>query len=111
VVFGNVLLHLWGLFPASSTRPTAGPDRWKDAVRRGVSGNFVGDGFGHEHSEPDAFLSLVLPAKVNRWVNIVFGAIYTAIMILAIRGGWHFYVVFGLIEIILTSLIVRYAWT
>jgi Family of unknown function (DUF6326) len=57
------------------------------------------------------FLSLVLPAKVNRWVNIVFGAIYTAIMILAIRGGWHFYVVFGLIEIILTSLIIWYAWT
>jgi hypothetical protein len=57
------------------------------------------------------FLSLVLPAKVNRWVNIVSGAIYTAIMILAIRGGWHFYVVFGLIESVLTSLIIWYAWT
>jgi Family of unknown function (DUF6326) len=57
------------------------------------------------------FLTLVLPAKVNRWVNIVFGAIYTAIMILAIRGGWHFYVVFGLIESVLTSLIIWYAWT
>lgn len=57
------------------------------------------------------FLSLALPAGVNRWVNIVFGAIYTAIMILAIRGGWHFYVAFGLIEIILTSLIIWYAWT
>jgi len=31
-------------------------------------------------------------AAVNRWVNIVFGAVYTVIMILAIRGGWHFYV-------------------
>src|SRR5262245_16755281 len=29
------------------------------------------------------FLSLVLPAGVNRWVNIVFGAVYTVIMILA----------------------------
>ncbi len=57
------------------------------------------------------FLSLVLPAAVNRWVNIVFGAIYTAIMILVIRGGWHFYVVFGLIEITLTALIIWYAWT
>lgn len=57
------------------------------------------------------FLSLVLPAKVSRWVNIVFGATYTAIMILAMRGGWHFYVVFGLIESVLTSLTVWYAWT
>lgn len=57
------------------------------------------------------FLSLVLPAGVNRWANILFGAMYTAIMILAIRGGWHFYVVFGLIEITLTSLIIWYAWT
>ena len=56
------------------------------------------------------FLSLVLPAGVNRWVNIVFGAAYTVIMILAIRGGWHFYILFGLIEIFLTVLIVWYAW-
>jgi len=39
------------------------------------------------------FLSLALPAGVNRWVNIVSGALYTAIMILVIRGGWHFYIV------------------
>jgi hypothetical protein len=36
------------------------------------------------------FLSLVLPIGVNRWLNIVFGAVYSAIMIvvviLAIRG-------------------------
>jgi hypothetical protein len=57
------------------------------------------------------FLSLVLPAGVNRWANIVFGAVYTLIMILAIRGSWHFYVFFGLIEITLTVLIVWYAWT
>jgi Family of unknown function (DUF6326) len=57
------------------------------------------------------FLSLVLPARVNRLVNIVFGAVYTLIMILAIKGGWHFYIVFGLIEITLTVLIVWYAWT
>jgi hypothetical protein len=57
------------------------------------------------------FLSLVLPTGVNRWVNIVFGALYSVIMILAIRGGWHFYILFGLIEITLTVLIVWYAWT
>jgi Family of unknown function (DUF6326) len=57
------------------------------------------------------FLSLVLPAGLNRWLNIVFGAIYSVIMILVIRGGWHYYVVYGLIEIALTVLIVWYAWT
>ena len=57
------------------------------------------------------FLSLVLPAGVNRWLNIVFGAIYSVIMILVIRGGWHYYVVYGLIEIVLTMLILWYAWT
>ena len=57
------------------------------------------------------FLSLALPAGVNRWVNIVSGVLYTVIMILAIRAGWHFYVVYGVIEIVLTALIVWYAWT
>ena len=57
------------------------------------------------------FLSLVLPTRVNRWVNIVFGAVYSVIMILVIRGGWHFYILYGLIEITLTLLIVWYAWT
>ena len=36
------------------------------------------------------FLSLILPARVNRWANVVFGAIYTVIMILAIRGWLAF---------------------
>ena len=57
------------------------------------------------------FLSLALPAGVNRWANIVSGTLYTVIMILAIRGGWHFYIFYGLIEIVLTALIVWYAWT
>jgi hypothetical protein len=57
------------------------------------------------------FLSLVLPTGVNRWVNIVFGAGYTVVMILVIRGGWHFYIVYGLIEITLTALVIWYAWT
>ena len=57
------------------------------------------------------FLSLVLPPRLNRLANIVFGAIYTVIMILAMRGGWHFYIFFAFIEITLTALIVWYAWT
>jgi hypothetical protein len=57
------------------------------------------------------FLSLVLPVAVNRWMNIVFGAVYSVIMMVVIRGGWHYYILFGLIEITLTLLIVWYAWT
>ena len=57
------------------------------------------------------FLSLVLPAGANRWMNIVFGPVYSVIMMVVIRGGWHYYVLFGLIEITLTVLIIWYAWT
>jgi Family of unknown function (DUF6326) len=57
------------------------------------------------------FLSLALPAGINRWANIVSGALYTAVMILAIIGSWHFYIAYGLIEITLTVLIIWYAWT
>jgi hypothetical protein len=58
------------------------------------------------------FLALVLPAGPNRWVNIVFGTLYSLIMLLAIIGsGWRFYIVYGLIEATLTVLIVWFAWT
>jgi uncharacterized protein DUF6326 len=57
------------------------------------------------------FLSLILPAGVNRWVNLVLGAIYSVIMILVIRGGWHFYILYGLIKVTLSILIVAYAST
>jgi hypothetical protein len=57
------------------------------------------------------FLSLVLLAGVNRWMNIVFGAVYTVTMISRNQGGWHFYVFFGLLEIALAALASWYSWT
>lgn len=57
------------------------------------------------------FLSLILPPAANRWMNIVLGAVYSVIMVLAIPDSWHFYVLLGLIEIVLTLLIIWYAWT
>jgi hypothetical protein len=57
------------------------------------------------------FLSLVLPPRVNRWLNIILGVVYTIIMVLAIQGSWYFYIFFGLVEIALTISIVWYAWT
>jgi len=57
------------------------------------------------------FLSLALPPGVNRMLNVVVGSLYTIIMVFAVRGAWHFYVFYGVIEISLTLLIVWYAWT
>jgi len=55
------------------------------------------------------FLSVALPPVFNRWLNIVTGAVYTAI-ILKTMWAWAFYVFYGVIEISLTSLVVWYAW-
>ena len=59
------------------------------------------------------FLSLALKPILNRWANIILGAIYTLIMliILVVPGGWIFYRFLAGVEIVLTGLIVWYAWT
>ena len=57
-----------------------------------------------------AFLSLVLKPRLNRWLNIIFGAIYTVIILITMPGEWVFYIFLGVIEIALTTLIVWYAW-
>ncbi|GAA0716444.1 hypothetical protein GCM10009105_22870 [Dokdonella soli] len=55
------------------------------------------------------FLSLVLKPNLNRWLNIIFGAIYTAIILITM-WDWAFYIFFGIIEVLLTGLIAWYAW-
>ena len=55
------------------------------------------------------FLSVALPPVVNRWLNIVVGALFTAI-ILKTMWGWNFYRFYGVVEVALTSLVVWYAW-
>ena len=56
------------------------------------------------------FLSLVFKPSINRWVNITFGMLFTAIMALAIQGTWSFYKLFGFVEIMLTLTIVWTSW-
>jgi hypothetical protein len=57
------------------------------------------------------FLSLTLRPKVNRWANIILGVLYTFVNISNLIGEtWAFYVFFGIVEIVLTFLIVGYAW-
>ena len=55
------------------------------------------------------FLSLALKPNLNRWLNIVLGAVYTVIILITM-WDWAFYIFFGVVEVILTALVVRYAW-
>ena len=56
------------------------------------------------------FLSLALKPNPNRWVNIILGVIYTVIMLITMPGAWAFYIFLGVVEVVLTALIVWYAW-
>lgn len=60
------------------------------------------------------FLSLALKAKANRRLNIGFGILFTAVMMLVGAtsiGEWKiFYTYLATVEIILTSTVVWLAW-
>jgi hypothetical protein len=56
------------------------------------------------------FLSLALRPHLNRWLNIILGVIYTAIILITMPGSWAFYIFLGIVEVVLTALVVRYAW-
>lgn len=60
------------------------------------------------------FLSLVLRPRLNRWLNIVFGIFYTAIVIIVafyrIDPWWIYYLFLSVVESLITLLIVWYAW-
>lgn len=57
------------------------------------------------------FLSVALAPRLNRWLNLVFGTLYTVLMaMLAIEADWHFYQGFALLEAAMTALAVGYAW-
>ena len=59
-------------------------------------------------------LSVILKPTINKWINIAFGIFFTAIMLfIAINSltPWQtFYVFLAIVESIITSLIVWYAW-
>jgi len=57
------------------------------------------------------FLAVSLPAAFSRWLNVGAGLFYAAIMlVILIDGAWAFYMLFAAIEIVLTLLVVWYAW-
>jgi hypothetical protein len=56
-------------------------------------------------------LSILLPARACRWLNVVVGFVYAAIELLVVSGsGWAFYVGFGLLETALMVVVVGTAW-
>jgi hypothetical protein len=58
------------------------------------------------------FLSRILNYRSNRWTNIAAALIKTIVMVLTMFVGTptHYYMFFGVIEIVTTSGIVWYAW-
>jgi hypothetical protein len=59
-------------------------------------------------------LSILLPPKINRILNIVFGILFTIMMLLiginSMIKWYSFYVFLAFLESIITFLIVWYAW-
>lgn len=57
------------------------------------------------------FLSLALKANLSRWLNIIVGLLYTVFVLITMPGAWRFYLFLGSVDVVLTGLIVYYAWT
>jgi len=59
-------------------------------------------------------LSIFLKPKINRILNIIFGIIFTLMMLLiavtSLTAWYSFYVFLAVLESIITSIIVWYAW-
>jgi hypothetical protein len=57
------------------------------------------------------FLSVALPARRNRMLNLVVGTCYTLLLaLLAVTAQWYFYKFFAALEAALTAMAVWLAW-
>jgi hypothetical protein len=58
--------------------------------------------------------SVLLNRRISRWLNIIFGIIFTGIMLLiaftSSGAWWSFYIYLAIVESILTACIVWMAW-
>ncbi|QIL20583.1 DUF6326 family protein [Thermomonas sp. HDW16] len=57
-----------------------------------------------------AFLSLALPARIARWLNIGLALFYAAFVAITMPGAWWFYLAYSGIEIVLCAAIIWLAW-
>jgi hypothetical protein len=58
------------------------------------------------------FLSLALPAKLNRRVNLITGIVYAAVLVLVmlLPQTWTYYIFYEILEAVFIVLIVWQAW-
>jgi hypothetical protein len=57
------------------------------------------------------FISVALPAMVNRWTNIIIAAVYIPFTLFNLAGEAWLHMIFGaVVEVVLLCLIIRYAW-
>jgi hypothetical protein len=57
------------------------------------------------------FLSLVLPASINRLTNIIIAMLYIPYTLFNLAGEAWMHMVFGaVVEVVLLCLVIRYAW-
>lgn len=74
-------------------------------------GNLLGAGLMMAVASLMISVSALAPAPLARWANILFGALFTAMMaMLAFVAGWYFYKSFAAIEALLTACVVWQAW-
>ena len=59
-------------------------------------------------------LTILLNPKITKWLNIIFGILFTIVVLLvassALYTWYSFYVLYALLEALITLLIVYYAW-
>ena len=56
------------------------------------------------------FLSLALPARSVRWLNIGFAVFYAVFVAITMPGAWWFYLAYSSIEIAVCAVIAWLAW-
>ena len=57
------------------------------------------------------FLSVALPPKINRLLNIIIAAVYIPFMVFNLAGEAWIHMIFGaVVEVVLLCLIIRYSW-
>ena len=57
------------------------------------------------------FLSVALPATINRWTNIIIAGVNIPCILFNLAGeAWMHMVVGAVVEVILLCIIIRYAW-
>ena len=107
VMFCYIYADYFGLYvPGALQRMLNGRMEPLGAVTQGV---LVGTSIMMAIPSVMIFLAVALPPAVNRPLNIVFGVLYTLIILITM-WAWWFYVLFGVIEIVLTGLVVWHAW-